>query len=133
MFGRRVPARADENKMPQEALKDYRKVFGEKATPKMVVYDRGASLPAAAKGLKKEGVKRVGIPPRGQGAWMVGEKDQKKVKSERAKTEGSIGRLKSRKYGFSHRQERSLETQDAAGQRAMVSVNLNTLMKDLLQ
>ncbi len=133
VFGRRVQARADENKMPQEALKEYRKVFGEKATPKMVVYDRGASLPAAARGLKKEGVKRVGIPPRGQGQWMVGEKDQKKVKSERAKTEGSIGRLKSRKYGFSHRQERSLETQDAAGQRAMVSVNLNTLMRDLVQ
>ena len=64
---------------------------------------------------------------------MVGEKDQKKVKSERAKTEGSIGRLKTRKYGFSHRQERSLQTQDAAGQRAMVSVNLNTLMRDLVQ
>ncbi len=133
VFGCRVQARADENKMPQQALKEYRKVFGEKATPKMVVYDRGASLPAAAEKLHKEGVKKVGIPPRGQGQWRVGEKDQKKVKSERAKTEGSIGRLKTRKYGFSHRQERSLQTQDAAGQRAMVSVNLNTLMRDLVQ
>jgi hypothetical protein len=131
VFGRRVEARADETKMPEEAVKEYRKVFGEKTTPKMSVYDRGASLPAAAKGLKKEGVKRVGIPPRGQGAWMVGEKEQKKVKSERGKTEGSIGRLKSSKYGFSHRQERSVETQDAAGQRALVSANLNTLMRDL--
>ena len=133
LFGKRVQPRADENKMPQAALKDYRKVFGEKATPKMSVYDRGASLPAAAKVLKKEGVQRVGIPPRGQGAWMVGEKDQKKVKSERAKTEGSIGTLKSSKYRFSHRQERSVETQDAAGQRAMVSANLNTLMRDLVE
>ncbi len=132
VFGRRVPARADENQMPQEALKDYRKVFGEKASPKMLVYDRGASLPMAAKVLKKEGVKRVGIPPRGQGAWMVGHKDQKRVKSERGKTEGSIGRLKSTKYHFSHRQERSLETQDAAGQRAIVSANLNTLRRDLV-
>ena len=132
LFGKRVEPRADENQMPEEALKDYRQVFGEKATPKMVVYDRGASLPAAAQGLKKEGVQRVGIPPRGQGAWLVGEKDQKKVKSERGKTEGSIGRLKSRKYGFSHRQERSVETQDAAGQRAIVSVNLNTLLRDLV-
>ena len=133
VFGCRVQARADENHMPQQALKEYRKVFGEKTTPKMVVYDRGASLPGAAKGLKKEGVKRVGIPPRGQGQWLVGEKEQKKVKSERGKTEGSIGRLKSTKYGFSHRQERSLETQDAAGQRAIVSANLNTLMRDLGQ
>jgi hypothetical protein len=131
LFGRRVAARADETQMPQAALKAYRQVFGAQATPKLVVYDRGASLPAAAKGLKQEGVKRVGIPPRGQGAWLVGEKDQKVVKSERGKTEGSSGRLKSKKYGFSHRQERSVETQDAAGQRAIVSVNLHTLLRDL--
>ena len=119
--------------MPQAALQAYRQVFGAKATPKMVVYDRGASLPAAAQGLKTEaGVRKVGIPPRGQGEWLVGEKDQKVVKSERGKTEGSIGRLKSRKYSFSHRQERSVETQDAAGQRAIVSANLNTLLRDLL-
>lgn len=132
LFGRRVAARADENKMPEEALKAYREVFGEEATPKMVVYDRGASLSAAAAKLQAAGVKQVGIPPRGQGEWRVGKKDQKVVKSERGKTEGSIGRLKSRKYSFSHRQERSVETQDAAGQRAIVSVNLTTLMRDVV-
>src|SRR6266851_3672744 len=98
--GRGVAARADENQMPQESLKDYRELFGEKATPQMVVYDRGASLAAAAPQLQAAGVKKVGIPPRGKGAWRVGEKDQQVVKSERGKTEGSLGRLKSRKYGF---------------------------------
>jgi rhodanese-related sulfurtransferase len=132
LFGQRVAPRADETQMPEEAVQEYRKVFGEKATPKMVVYDRGARLPAAAAQLTKAGVRKVGIPPRGQGAWLVGEKEQKVVKSERGKTEGSIGRLKSKKYGFSHRQERSVETQTAAGQRAIVSVNLNTLMRDLV-
>jgi hypothetical protein len=132
LFGRRVAARADENQMPQTAVQAYRQVFGPQATPRMVVYDRGASLPTTAQGLKKEGVRKVGIPPRGQGGWLVGEKDQKVVKSERGKTEGSIGRLKSKKYSFSHRQERSIETQDAAGQRAIVSVNLNTLLRDLV-
>jgi hypothetical protein len=131
LFGQRVAPRADENQMPAEAVKEYRKVFSEGATPTMVVYDRGASLPAAAEKLHQAGVRKVGIPPRGQGAWLVGEKDQRVVKSERGRTEGSIGRLKSRKYGFSHRQERSLETQDAAGQRAIVSANLNTLLRDL--
>jgi hypothetical protein len=131
VFGRRVEPRASEDKMPEEGLKNYREVFGEKAKPKMLVYDRGASLPLAAEKLQAEGVKKVGIPPRGQGEWMVGEKDQKLVKSQRGKTEGSIGRLKSKKYGFSHRQERSLQTQEAAGQRALVSANLNTLMRDL--
>ena len=132
LFGCRVAPRADENKMPAEALRVYRQVFGEEATPQLLVYDRGASLAGVAQGLKKEGVKQVGIPPRGQGAWLVGKRVQKIVKSERGKTEGSIGRLKRTKYGFSHRQERSLATQDAAGQRAMVSANLNTLLRDLL-
>jgi hypothetical protein len=133
LFGHRVAPRADENQMPAESLKEYRELFGQKATPQMVVYDRGASLPAAAAKLKQAGVRKVGIPPRGQGAWLVGEKEQKVVKSERGKTEGSIGRLKSRKYGCSHRQERSAETQDAAGQQVIVSVNLNTLLQDLVE
>jgi hypothetical protein len=133
LFGQRVEPRADENKMPEEGLQQYRAIFGAEATPEMVIYDRGASLPAAAKALQAAGVQKVGIHPRGQGEWMVGEEDQKVVKSERGKTEGSIGRLKSRKYGFSHRQERSVKTQDAAGQRAIVSVNLNTLLRDLVE
>jgi hypothetical protein len=66
LFGRRVAARADENTMPEEGVKAYRQVFGATATPEMVVYDRGASLPAAAQGLKQAGVKKVGIPPRGR-------------------------------------------------------------------
>jgi rhodanese-related sulfurtransferase len=132
LFGHRVAPRADENQMPAESVKDYRALFGPKATPKLVVYDRGASLPAAAAQLKQAGVRKVGIPPRGQGTWLVGKKDQQVVKSQRGQTEGSIGRLKSKKYGFSHRQERCVETQDAAGQRAIVAVNLNTLMRDVV-
>jgi hypothetical protein len=132
VFGCRVEARADENKMPAAALQAYRQVFGAKATPQLLVSDRGASLAGVARKLQKEGVKQVGIPPRGQGAWLVGKPVQQTVKSERGKTEGSIGRLKRTKYGFSPRQERSLATQDAAGQRAIVSANLNTLLRDLL-
>jgi len=71
------------------------------------------------------------MPPRGHREWRVGEKAQQVVKSERGKTEGSLGRLKSKKYGFSQRQERSVATQDAAGQRAIASVNLHTLMRDV--
>jgi len=132
LFGHRVAPRADENQMPAESVKDYRALFGPKATPKLVVYDRGASLGAVAPKLRQAGVKKVGIPPRGQGTWLVGKKDQQVVKSQRGQTEGSIGRLKSKKYGFSHRQERCGETQDAAGQRAIVAVNLNTLLRDVV-
>jgi len=37
LFGHRVEPRADENTMPEEGLKDYRELFGQQATPKMVV------------------------------------------------------------------------------------------------
>jgi len=53
------------------------------------------------------------------------------VRSQRGKTEGVVGTLKSRKYGFNHRTERSNETLIAAGQRSMVSLNLNTLLRDV--
>jgi len=132
VFGHRVAPRADENQMPLESVKDYRALFGPQATPKLLVYDRGASLGAVAPKLRQAGVKKVGIPPRGQGPWQVGTKDQRVVKSHRGQTEGSIGRLKSRKYSFSHRRERSHATQDAAGQRALVSVNLNTFLRDVV-
>ena len=71
LFGRRVAARADENTMPEEGVKEYRQVFGAKATPEMVVYDRGASLRAAAEKLNKPGSRRSGSPrvARGPGWW----------------------------------------------------------------
>jgi hypothetical protein len=133
VFGRRVAARASEYQMPLESLQDYRQQFGQQAKPKLQVYDRGGHCAETITKLHQEGVKKVGIPPCGQGAWAVREKDQAVVKSERGKTEGSIGRLKSQKYGFSHRQERSHPTQTAAGQRALVSANLNTLLCDLVK
>jgi hypothetical protein len=133
LFGRRVAARASEYQMPLESLLDYRQQFGPQATPKLQVYDRGGHCAETLTKLQQAGVKKVGIPPCGQGAWAVGAKEQRRVKSERGKTEGSIGRLKSQKYGFSHRQERSHPTQTAAGQRAIVSANLNTLLRDLVQ
>lgn len=132
LFGRRVEPRASESRMPIESLQDYRALFGEQATPRLQVYDRGGRCRTTVEKLTEEGVKKIGLPPRGQEAWLVGKRDQQRVKSERGKTEGSIGRLKSQKYGLSHRQERSLETQDVVGQRAMVSANLNTLMRDLM-
>jgi hypothetical protein len=132
LAGRQVKPQASEYEMPIESLKDYRELFGAEARPKIQIYDRGGRSVKTIEKLKQAGIKKLGLPPRGQEAWLVGEKDQKIVKSERGKTEGSIGRLKSRKYSFSGRQERSVETQTAVGQRAIVSANLNTLMRDLV-
>jgi hypothetical protein len=132
LFGQRVEAYADERKMPLCALAAYRALFGPTATPEMMVYDRGGSHRATVNKLRKAGVKKVGIEPKGKTPWSVAEADQRVVKSERGKTEGSIGTLKSNKYHFNQPQERSLQTIERAGQRAFVSLNLNKLMRDLV-
>jgi hypothetical protein len=132
VFGTAVPAQADEKKMPLEALKQYRLVFGSDATPEMLVYDRGGSADPTVKKLRQAGVKKIGIQPKGNAPWLVAEDDQPVVQSQRGKTEGSIGTLKSQSYIFNHRTERNFQTLTATGQAAMVSLNLNRLMKDVL-
>jgi hypothetical protein len=47
--------------------------------------------------------------------------------------EGSIGTLKSEKYGFNNPKERKWEMIQAAGQRLMLSLNLNKLLRDLMK
>jgi hypothetical protein len=133
IFGEVVEARADEKKMPLEALKQYREVFGEQATPQMSIYDRGGSSKTTVKQLKKEGVEKVAIQPKGKAEWSIVEADQKEALSQRGKTEGVIGALKSQKYGFNRGRERTNETLRAAGQRAMCGMNLNNLVRDLVE
>jgi hypothetical protein len=41
VFGERITANADERQMPLKALAGYRAIFGQEATPELVVYDRG--------------------------------------------------------------------------------------------
>jgi hypothetical protein len=41
VLGERIMANADERQMPLKALWGYRAIFGQEATPELVVYDRG--------------------------------------------------------------------------------------------
>src|SRR5258706_15173128 len=41
LFGTRIEANADEKQMPLRALAEYRAIFGQEATPELMVYDRG--------------------------------------------------------------------------------------------
>lgn len=132
VFGTVVPAQANDKNMPLEALKQYRQVFGPKATPEMIVYDRGGHSDTTVKKLRREGVNKIGIQPAGQAPWLVAEDDQQRVMSQRGQTEGSIGTLKNPSYQFNHRTERTIQTLTASGQRAILSLNLNTLMRDLV-
>ena len=119
--------------MPLQALAGYRAIFGAQATPALVVYDRGGSAMATVRARANEGVKEIGIQPKGHGAWHVAEAVRETVRSERGKTEGIIGTLKTDKYGFNKPKERLWQTLEMAGPRSLLSCNLNKLMRDLVR
>lgn len=132
VFGKVVEARADEKKMPIEALEQYQEVFGEEAIPQMIVYDRGGSAKKTIEKLKQRGVEKVAIQPTGKAEWSIVEADQTEAISQRGKTEGVIGSLKSERYEFKGGRERTNETLKAAGQRSMLGMNLTNLLRDLV-
>src|SRR5712692_9480532 len=133
VFGTLLRGVVDESKMPLQALAGYRAIFGAQATPTLLVYDRGGYATATLQALAHEGVKEIGIQPKGQGTWRVAEAVRETVRSERGKTEGIIGNLKTDKYGFNKPKERLWQTLEMAGPRSILSCNLNKLMRDLVR
>jgi len=133
VFGTLIRGVVDESKMPVQALAGYRTIFGAQATPTLMVYDRGGYAMATVRALANEGVREIGIQPKGHGAWHVAEAVRETVRSERGKTEGIIGTLKTDKYGFNKPTERLWQTLEMAGPRSILSFNLNKLMRDLVQ
>lgn len=133
IFGTMICGVVDESKMPLQALAGYRAIFGAHATPALLVYDRGGYATATLRALAREGVKAIGIQPKGQGTWCVAEVVRDTVRSERGKTEGIIGTLKTAKYGFNKPKERLWQTLEMAGPRSILSFNLNKLMRDLVR
>jgi hypothetical protein len=132
LFGERIAANADERQMPLKALWGYRAIFGQKATPELVVYDRGGDSTATRQRLALEGIKEVGIQPKGHRPWSVAEGVRAQIRSERGRTEGSIGTWKSNRYKFNNPQERLWQTLEMAGPRSILSFNLNKFMRDLV-
>ena len=133
IFGTMIRGVVDESKMPLQALAGYRAIFGAQATPTLVVYDRGGYATTTLRALTNEGVKQIGIQPKGHGAWHVAEAVRETVRSERGKTEGIIGTLKTDKYGFNKPKERLWQTLEMAGPRSLLSFNLNKLMRDVVR
>ena len=132
LFGERIAANADERQMPLKALWGYRAIFGQEATPTLVVYDRGGDSTATRQRLALEGIKDVGIQPKGNRPWSVAEGVREQIRSERGRTEGSIGTLKSNRYKFNKPQERLWQTLEMAGPRSILAFNLNKFMRDLV-
>ena len=119
LFGTMIRGGVDESKMPLQALAGYRTIFGAHATRALLVYDRGGYA-TAMRALAREGVRDIGIQPKGHGAWPVAEAVRETVRSERGKTEGIIGTLKTDKYGFNKPKERLWHTLEMAGPRSVL-------------
>jgi hypothetical protein len=117
MVGTLLSRAPDETKMPLHALAAYRERFGDKAVPELMVYDRGGYAKGTLDELAHEGVKQIGVQPKGKGAWRVAEEVRETIRSERGMTEGMIGTLQSNKYGFNNPKERKWETLRMAGTR----------------
>jgi hypothetical protein len=132
LFGERIAANADERQMPLKALWGYRAIFGQEATPELVVYDRGGDATATRQRLALAGIKEVGIQPKGKRPWSVAEGVREQIRSERGRTEGSLGTLKSNRYKFNKPRERLWQTLEMAGPRSILSFNLNKFMRDLV-
>ena len=131
LFGERIAANADERQMPLKALAGYRAIFGPQATPELVVYDRGGDSTLTRQRLAAAGVKDVGIQPKGKRPWSVAEAVREQIRSERGRTEGVMGTLKSNRYRFNKPKERLWHTLEMAGPRSILSFNLSKLMRDV--
>jgi hypothetical protein len=132
LFGERITANADERQMPLKALARYRAIFAPRATPEWMVYDRGGDSTLTRQRLPSEGVKDVGIQPKGKRPWSVAEVVREQIRSERGRTEGCLGTLKSNRYSFNKPKERLWHTLEMAGPRSILSFNLNKLMRDVV-
>jgi hypothetical protein len=98
-----------------------------------MVDDRGGDAPSTVAQLAQAGVKQIGIQPRGKRPWRVAEGAREQVRSERGKTEGIIGTLKSEKDKFNKPKERLWQMLEMAGPKSILSFNLNKLMRDVVQ
>jgi hypothetical protein len=131
VLARVAQARGDlhDSEYAVEAVKDHRNLLGK--TPQAYGFDRGGYSRENVEELKELGVKEVGLAPRGRAMWPVKGKAKERLVSERSKVEGSIGTIKGRKYGFNRPGARSVEMMGACGQRAVLGLNLNNLIRKM--
>ncbi|MEK7731803.1 MAG: transposase [Planctomycetota bacterium] len=114
-----------------QAVDQHIALFGK--PPKSYAYDRGGYSRENIKKLKAKGVKEVGLAPRGRAKWAVANKVKEKLVNERAQVEGSIGTVKSPRYGFNRPSVRSAEMMGVSGQRSVFGLNLNKLIRGLAE
>ena len=104
------------------------RVFGK--APQSYAYDRGGFSYAAVEKLKARGVRDVAVAPTGKAPWAVTESVRKRLARERVLVEGSIGAVKSSRYGFHRPAAKSARMMGTCGHLAVLGFNLNKLARD---
>ncbi|MEO0815635.1 MAG: hypothetical protein AAFY60_22460, partial [Myxococcota bacterium] len=117
----------NDKKHVEESVTETKELFGD--APQTYAYDRGGYSQKNIQTLSQLGVRRVGIAPPGSAKWEVDDKTRRRVRRERVKVEGSIGALKSSRYGFNRPNVRSTEMMLASGHRSILGYNLNRLLQ----
>jgi hypothetical protein len=110
-----------------KSVQECKRVLGR--TPKAYAYDRAGHSAKNVEKLRKLGVHHIGLAPRGRTPWEVQGKVKRRLISERIRVEGSIGTLKSARYGFNRPRARSEEMMGVCGQRAALGMNLTKLAR----
>jgi hypothetical protein len=110
------------------AVDDVIRVFGK--PPKSYAYDRGGFSYANVEKLRARGVQHVGLAPVGKAKWAVSDRVRKSLVRERVLVEGSIGAVKSSRYGFHRPAAKSARMMGTCGYLAILGFNLNKLARD---
>lgn len=112
-----------------QAVDECKALFGK--VPRAYAYDRGGWSMENVAALVRRGVKHVALAPLGQAQWHVRGKKKQELITERAQIEGSIGAVKSGRYGFHRPAARSVRMMAACGQQGVLGYNLNKLVREL--
>jgi len=122
---------ASDKKFCLQAIHEHVSVFGK--APEIYGFDRGGYSQINIKKIKFLGVKHVGIAPAGKAAWSVSESMSERIKRERAQVEGTIGAVKSKKYGFNKPNVKSSSAMEMSGHRSCLGFNLCKALRKLDQ
>ena len=114
-----------------QAVRDHKEFFGK--APRGYGYDRGGWSQQNVGAIRKEGVRDLGLAPRGKAKWPVSGRTKQRLVNERAQVEGCIGAIKSSRYGFNRPRARSVEMMGFCGQRSALGCNLNKLVRGLMK
>lgn len=118
-----------DTKFALRAVEKHIALFGK--APRAYAYDRGGYSSGNISALKRLGIRKVGLAPRGRARWSVSPSVQNRLVRERAQIEAGIGTIKSARYGFNRPAARSAAMMGACGQRAVLGFNTSKLVRQL--